>query len=346
MHSWQLPLLGLPDLPADLSDFEIAYFFSFRATEQRAITSRRNAAHRLAAALHLGFLKMTGRTLDPFEPVPPKLLAHLGQELGAPTPEVTSLHVLYRRGRRLFEHQLWAARVLGFQPLAERQQWVLLTVLRREAEKGGTVEELMALSRRWLYEHRVLLPGERRLLDLGRSAVTQAEEVLWRALGEEESAVVCQYWEAVMFTLHRGRQTVLEWLQQPSRRRGPQTLETQIARCSTSLRLGSIVSPMCGCEKRRRLWGLKEEPALAEAAGRCPQCQSEAVVRDGKARKGTERFRCPHSARCGPTSLQSAAYPGGLPAVHQQSVAMTLTGRGRRDSARVLHGGPNPVLKE
>jgi len=145
MHSWQLPLLGLPDLPADLSDFEIAYFFSFSATEQRAIASRRHAAHRLAAALHLGFLKMTGRTLDPFEPVPPKLLAHLGGEVGIPTPEVTSLRVLYRRGRTLFEHQLWAARVLGVQPLAERQQRVLLTVLRREAEKAGTVEEIMAV---------------------------------------------------------------------------------------------------------------------------------------------------------------------------------------------------------
>ena len=98
MHSWQLPLLGLPDLPTDLSDFEIAYFFSFSATEQRAITAGRGASYRLAAALHLGFLKMTGRTLDPFDPVPPKLLAHLGQELGLSTPELTSLRVLVSSG--------------------------------------------------------------------------------------------------------------------------------------------------------------------------------------------------------------------------------------------------------
>ena len=83
--------------------------------------------------------------------MPPKLLAHLGREVGVPTLEVTSLRVLYCRGRTLFEHQLWAARVLGFRPLAERQQRVLLTVLRREAEKAGTVEELMAFSRQWLY---------------------------------------------------------------------------------------------------------------------------------------------------------------------------------------------------
>jgi len=96
MHSWQLPLLGLHDRPADLSDFEIAYFFSFSVAEQNAIASRRSAAHRVAAALHLGFMKMTGRTLAPFDPVPPKLFAHLGQELELPTPELTSLRVLFR----------------------------------------------------------------------------------------------------------------------------------------------------------------------------------------------------------------------------------------------------------
>jgi hypothetical protein len=238
MHSWQLPLLGLPDFPADLSEFEIAYFFSFSAAEQRAITAGRGASYRLAAALHLGFLKMTGRTLDPFEPVPPKLLAHLGQELRLSTPELTSLRVLYRRGRTLFDQQLWAARVLGFQPLAERQQRVLLTLLRRETQKAGTIEELILCSRRWLYEHRVLIPGERRVRDLVRMAMAQAEEALWAALGKEVPAAVRAQWEATVFAGYRGRRTMLEWLHQPPRRRGPQTLETQLAKVVALYELG------------------------------------------------------------------------------------------------------------
>jgi TnpA family transposase len=229
MHSWQLPLLGLSDFPADLSEFEIAYFFSFSAAEQHAIAARRGASYRLAAALHLGFLKMTGRPLDPFEPVPSKLLAHLGQEIGVPTPELTSLHVLYRRGRTLFDQQLWAARMLGFQPLTERQQRVLLTVLRREARKAGALEELISYSRRWLYEHRVLIPGERRVRDLARTAMTQAEEELWEALGKAVPLLIRQQWETTVFARYRGRQTMLEWLHQPPRRRGPQTLERQLA---------------------------------------------------------------------------------------------------------------------
>src|ERR1043166_5056518 len=94
------------------------------------------------------------------------------------------------------------------------------------------------------------------------------------------------------------------------------------------------------------MWGLKEDPAMAEAAVRCPHCQSEAVVRYGKTSNGKERFRCQQSARCGRTFLQSYTYPGCLPAVKQQIVEMTLNGSGIRDIAQVLHVGPNTVLKE
>jgi transposase-like protein len=85
---------------------------------------------------------------------------------------------------------------------------------------------------------------------------------------------------------------------------------------------------------------------MAEAAVRCPHCQSEAVVRYGKTSNGKARFRCQQRARCGRTFLQSYAYPGCLPAVKQQIVEMTLNGSGIRDIARVLQVGPNTVIKE
>jgi transposase-like protein len=85
---------------------------------------------------------------------------------------------------------------------------------------------------------------------------------------------------------------------------------------------------------------------MAEAAVKCPHCQSEAVVRYGKTSTGKERFRCQQTAQCGRTFLRSYAYPGCLPTVKQQIVEMTLNGSGIRDIARVLHVGPNTVLKE
>jgi transposase-like protein len=85
---------------------------------------------------------------------------------------------------------------------------------------------------------------------------------------------------------------------------------------------------------------------MAEAAIRCPHCQSDAVVKYGKASNGKERFRCQQSAQCGRTFLRSYAYPGCLPRVKQQIVEMTLNGSGIRDIVRVLQVGPNTVLKE
>jgi transposase-like protein len=85
---------------------------------------------------------------------------------------------------------------------------------------------------------------------------------------------------------------------------------------------------------------------MAETVVRCPHCQSEAVVKYGRASNGKERFCCQQTARCGRTFLQRYAYPGCLPTVKRQIVEMTLNGSGVRDSARVLQVGPNTVLKE
>jgi hypothetical protein len=83
MQHWQLPYLGLCDLLADLTDFEIGYFFHFPAEEHQAIASPYGNPHCFAAAIHL-----------------------------------------------------------GFRPLADRQQRVLVTLLRREAHKAGTLESI------------------------------------------------------------------------------------------------------------------------------------------------------------------------------------------------------------
>jgi transposase-like protein len=85
---------------------------------------------------------------------------------------------------------------------------------------------------------------------------------------------------------------------------------------------------------------------MAEAAVKCPHCQSEAVVKYGKTSTGKERFRCQQSADCGRTFLRSYAYPGCLPTVKRQIVDMTRNGSGIRDIARVLQVGSNTVLRE
>ena len=85
---------------------------------------------------------------------------------------------------------------------------------------------------------------------------------------------------------------------------------------------------------------------MAEAVVRCPHCQSEAVVKYGKASNGKERFRCQQGERCGRTFIRTYTYPGRTPEVKRRMVEMTLNGSGIRDIARVLQVGPNTVIKE
>ncbi len=221
---WQLPLLGLREFPDELTAFEISYVFHFSPEEYEAIATRRGALHRLAAAVHLGFIKMTGCTLDAWEHIPPRVLRHLGDTLALPSPELTSLRALYRREQTLFEHQRWATEVLGFHAFSKRRQRLLMRQLRREARKAISLERLVQFAKRWLYEHRILIPAERRLRELAARAYRAAEQDLFRVITMTIPASVREQWHEQLRTQHDD-QPVLEWLQQAPKRRSRTALQ-------------------------------------------------------------------------------------------------------------------------
>ncbi len=79
---------------------------------------------------------------------------------------------------------------------------------------------------------------------------------------------------------------------------------------------------------------------------RCPYCHSDQVVKRGKTRRGTQRYRC-HNTACTPQSfLLEYSYQGRLPEVKQQMIDMSLNASGVRDTARVLHISTDTVLRE
>ncbi len=101
MQDWQTTFLGMRELPRDISDFEMKAFFTFDGAEREAINARRGDAHKLGLALHIGFLRMSGRLLYAFRVVPVALWRHLSEELGIATPDVASLRTLYGREKTL-----------------------------------------------------------------------------------------------------------------------------------------------------------------------------------------------------------------------------------------------------
>ena len=64
MQGWQTSYLGLRDLPRELTEFELQAFFSFSRAELELIARRRGDNHKLGLALHIGFVRMSGRPLN------------------------------------------------------------------------------------------------------------------------------------------------------------------------------------------------------------------------------------------------------------------------------------------
>ncbi len=120
MNDWQSTYLGRGALPRDLSGFEIEAFFTYSESERRVIDDeRRSPALKLALALQIGFLRMTGRLLEALRMVPPVLWRHLGTQFEIDAPDLASLRTMYRRRRTLFEQQDLACSVLGFHDVTE-----------------------------------------------------------------------------------------------------------------------------------------------------------------------------------------------------------------------------------
>ena len=67
MEHWRLAYLGMRRMPRDLSEFELATFFTFSSKERALINARRGPLYRLALALHIGFVRMTGAALDAYQ---------------------------------------------------------------------------------------------------------------------------------------------------------------------------------------------------------------------------------------------------------------------------------------
>jgi len=100
--------LGWRRFPRELSGFELRRFFALEASDRRELRVRYPRRLRLGAAIQLGFVRMTGTTLDALGYVPKSLMEYVAHQLMRPAPERATLRALYRNERTRFAHQAWA----------------------------------------------------------------------------------------------------------------------------------------------------------------------------------------------------------------------------------------------
>jgi hypothetical protein len=214
------------------------------------IEERRGPALKIALALQIGFLRMTGRLLEAVRVVPPALWQHLGKQFGVAAPDLASLRAMYRRRRTLFEHQEVACETLGFHWLSEAQRRALKRVLRGELARTSSRQRLLQFARRWLYEHRLIVLRERDLRTMIVKAIRTHEAGLARTIVEAvESGATLQSWLWAAPARHCSRQIeeVLERIE-----------------LLTTLRVDQHLADMSDATLRRYAWRLAARaPAVA-----------------------------------------------------------------------------------
>ncbi len=96
MERWHTSWLGLTQFPTELAAFDLDQFFTLDAADQQIVATRRRSLHRLGIALQIGFIRMTGCTLDAVQIVPSAALRHVAVQLHLPAPDIASLPTCVR----------------------------------------------------------------------------------------------------------------------------------------------------------------------------------------------------------------------------------------------------------
>lgn len=212
MQGWQTTNLGQRELPREISAFELQAFFTFSRPEHELIQARRGDLLKLGLALHIGFLRMSGRLLDAMRSVAPTLWRHLGNELGIDAPEIASLRAMYGRDRTLFDHQQVACDALGFRWMSEHQRRALVRLLSDEVSRCADREQLLVCARRWLYEHRLLIVHDRAIRALIAAALVQLEAKTAILIRAEIEPSTLERWRRTIAEPHSTGQTHQSWL--------------------------------------------------------------------------------------------------------------------------------------
>ena len=98
--------LGEKAFPKEITEFEIREFFTLSAEDLRTIRVDSNKKSRLALALQVGFLRMTGAVLDTYDYIPRAVLECVAAQLNVPAPMLATIRALSRRPMTRCEHRL------------------------------------------------------------------------------------------------------------------------------------------------------------------------------------------------------------------------------------------------
>ncbi|HVK93862.1 MAG TPA: Tn3 family transposase [Noviherbaspirillum sp.] len=225
MTHYMLRYVGADSLPSRLSDFDLKQYFQLSQNDIRALSDRFRADRRVGAAIQLLFLRAAGRPFDRYASIPRSLLRYVGEALRVAAPGIASLRAIYERRQTLYEHQAWARDYLDLKDVDQEASDQLETYLQAHANEVVSIDELVKATQHWLYQHRLLILGERAIRDLARRCYDSIEQKIHRAITDAIPATTLYRCRQAVYERHDDQSyTVLEWLKTPPKRHSPTTL--------------------------------------------------------------------------------------------------------------------------
>ena len=225
MHEWRWAHLGRSTFPPTLTELDLRQAFTFDARERRDIRKAFRSRLRVAAALQLGFLRMTGRPLSSVEYVPAAVLQHLGKQFTARVPDLATLRGWYRRTKTRRAHRRWAIQYDDLRHLDVRDEELLTTYISQRTQATIARPRLEQFAREWLHRNGRLMPSARRISDLVRQVIGRTEATDHAALCRTINVVHVREVLGCLLERRPGRtMTRLEWLRRPPGRRSLKTM--------------------------------------------------------------------------------------------------------------------------
>lgn len=120
----------LMSIPDDLTDREMARYYTLTPADSEVINSHRRPHNRLGFAVQLCLLRFPGRTLADAEAIPERVLAYIAAQLQV-EPEAFNLYG--QRDNTRYEHLDEIRQAFGFRNCGRRESLQLARVLRQAA---------------------------------------------------------------------------------------------------------------------------------------------------------------------------------------------------------------------
>jgi TnpA family transposase len=220
----------LTHIPPDLSDREIARYYTFTEKERELINRRRRASNRLGFAVQLALLKFPGRTLMEVKEVPRPVLAAIAEQVGVPVSAFTSYG---ERENTLYEHLDELRRECGFRPCGWREYLLVARALLPDAMESDRPLPLIERALELLRTKGILAPNMIHVERLVWIVLKIAERRLLRTLTQALTLEQRTRLDGLLYadTGIRGA-TRLSWLRQAPGVTSPKSIKRLIERLS------------------------------------------------------------------------------------------------------------------